>query len=413
MMMETSTFRIQRHLEQLAEFTSTPGQGTTRMSYSEQDKQARAYLKEQMHLLGLQVREDAIGNLYGRLEGTESGLPAVMIGSHFDSVPNGGAFDGPAGIVAGLDVVARIREQQLQPRYPLEVIALVEEEGTSFGRGLMASSVITGLIGRQELHQLTDRQGISAAQRMADAGFNADKAAEAVLVPSTVKAFLELHIEQGPVLEQANEDVGIVDIIVGIAQLEVKLTGKAGHAGTTPMHMRADALVCASHIISQIANIAITVGESTVATVGRLNVLPNGANVIPSEVTFSVDIRSRNETALRQAIAQIIALVEQESTKRNIQSDVIQPLYVSPTKLAPEIHQLMVNHAQKQGLRYRTMVSGAGHDTMIFAGITAPGLIFVPSRNGLSHHPDEWTDYEQIARGVDVMFESVRSLTEC
>ncbi|SUC46572.1 N-carbamoyl-L-amino acid hydrolase [Providencia stuartii] len=246
--METSTLRIQRHLEQLAEFTATPGQGTTRMSYSEQDKQARDYIKQQMRALGLQVREDAIGNIYGRLEGSEEGLPAVIIGSHFDSVPHGGAFDGPAGIVTGLDVVARIREQQLQPRYPLEVIALVEEEGTSFGRGLMASSVITGLIGTQTLYQLKDRQGVSAAQRMADAGFNADKAAEAVLAPSSVKAFLELHIEQGPVLEQANEDIGIVDIIVGIAQLEVKLSGKAGHAGTTPMDMRADALVNASRI---------------------------------------------------------------------------------------------------------------------------------------------------------------------
>ncbi|BBV08237.1 Zn-dependent hydrolase [Providencia stuartii] len=413
MMMETSTLRIQRHLEQLAEFTATPGQGTTRMSYSEQDKQARDYIKQQMRALGLQVREDAIGNIYGRLEGSEEGLPAVIIGSHFDSVPHGGAFDGPAGIVTGLDVVARIREQQLQPRYPLEVIALVEEEGTSFGRGLMASSVITGLIGTQTLYQLKDRQGVSAAQRMADAGFNADKAAEAVLAPSSVKAFLELHIEQGPVLEQANEDIGIVDIIVGIAQLEVKLSGKAGHAGTTPMDMRADALVNASRIISQIPDIATAAGDNTVATVGRLNVLPNGANVIPSEVTFSVDIRSRNESALRNTIEQIIALVKQESAKGNIQSDIVQPLYVSPTELAPEIHQLMVQHAQKQGLRYRTMVSGAGHDTMIFAGITRTGLIFVPSRNGLSHHPDEWTDYAQIALGADVMFATVRSLTEC
>ncbi|EQB4331511.1 Zn-dependent hydrolase [Providencia stuartii] len=412
-MMETSTLRIQRHLEQLAEFTATPGQGTTRMSYSEQDKQARDYIKQQMRALGLQVREDAIGNIYGRLEGSEEGLPAVIIGSHFDSVPHGGAFDGPAGIVTGLDVVARIREQQLQPRYPLEVIALVEEEGTSFGRGLMASSVITGLIGTQTLYQLKDRQGVSAAQRMADAGFNADKAAEVVLAPSSVKAFLELHIEQGPVLEQANEDIGIVDIIVGIAQLEVKLSGKAGHAGTTPMDMRADALVNASRIISQIPDIATAAGDNTVATVGRLNVLPNGANVIPSEVTFSVDIRSRNESALRNTIEQIIALVKQESAKGNIQSDIVQPLYVSPTELASEIHQLMVQHAQKQGLRYRTMVSGAGHDTMIFAGITRTGLIFVPSRNGLSHHPDEWTDYAQIALGADVMFATVRSLTEC
>lgn len=411
--METSVLRIQRHIEQLAEYTATPGQGTTRMSYREQDKQARDYLKQQMKELGLQVREDAIGNIYGRLEGREAGLPAVIIGSHFDSVPHGGAFDGPAGIITGLDVVARIREQHLQPRYPLEVIALVEEEGTSFGRGLMASSVITGLIGSKELYQLKDRQGVSAAKRMADAGFDADKAAEAVIDPSAVKAFLELHIEQGPVLEQTNEDIGIVETVVGIAQLEIKLTGKAGHAGTTPMNMRADALVCASHIISHIPDIAIAASDNTVATVGRLNVLPNGANVIPSEVIFSVDIRSKNEVALGKVIQQVIALTEQESAKMALSSDIVQPLYVAPTELDPEIHQVMTQHAKAQGLRYRTMVSGAGHDTMIFAGITQTGLIFVPSRNGLSHHPDEWTDYEQIARGVDVMFATVKSLTEC
>ena len=411
--METSASRIQRYLEQLAEYTSTPGQGTTRMSYSEQDKQARNYLKQEMILLGLQVREDAIGNIYGRLEGQEAGLPAVIIGSHFDSVPNGGAFDGPAGIVTGLDVVARLREENLKPRYPLEVIALVEEEGTSFGRGLMASSVITGLIGSKELHQLKDREGITAAQHMGAAGFNADKAHEAVLKPESVKAFLELHIEQGPVLEQANEDIGIVDTIVGISQLEIKLMGKAGHAGTTPMNMRADALVCASHIISEIPELAKAAGDNSVATVGRLNVLPNGANVIPSEVIFSVDIRSKNDAALRKLIEQIIDFTEKQSEKLGISSEIIQPLYVQPTALNLQIGELMKQHATDQNLRFRTMVSGAGHDTMIFAGITQTGLIFVPSRNGLSHHPDEWTDYAQIARGADVMFATVKSLTEC
>ncbi|MEQ4673366.1 Zn-dependent hydrolase [Providencia vermicola] len=411
--METSTSRIQRHLEQLAQYTATPGQGTTRMSYSEQDKQARQYLKQQMVALGLQVREDAIGNIYGRLEGQQAGLPAVIIGSHFDSVPHGGAFDGPAGIVTGLDVVARIREQNLTPKYPLEVIALVEEEGTSFGRGLMASSVITGLIGTKELYQLKDRQGVSAAERMAAAGFNADKAADAVLAPKNVKAFLELHIEQGPVLEQAGEDVGIVETIVGISQLEIKLTGKAGHAGTTPMNMRADALVCASQIISEIPVLAKAAGDNTVATVGRLNVLPNGANVIPSEVIFSVDIRSKNDVALRKVIERIIELTEKTSESAGIDSEIIQPLYVQPTELNNEIIGLMQQHASEQNLKFRTMVSGAGHDTMIFAGITQTGLIFVPSRNGLSHHPDEWTDYAQIARGVDVMFATVKSLIEC
>ena len=411
--METSLQRIQRHLEQIAEYTATPGNGTTRMSYSLQDKQTRDYLKREMQQLGLAVREDAIGNIYGRLEGAASDLPAVIVGSHFDSVPHGGAFDGPAGIVVGLDVAARFQAYNLQPHYPLEVIALVEEEGTSFGRGLLASSVIVGKLGREELYQLTDQAGISAAERMAAAGFNADLAASAVRSPDSVKAFLELHIEQGPILEQASEDIGIVEVIVGIAQLEIKLTGKAGHAGTTPMNMRADALVSAGKVITQLSTLAIEAGYGTVATVGRLNVYPNGANVIPSEVIFSVDIRSRNNEALAQVIKQVIDYVESITTGTEISAQIKQPLYVEPTELNTNIRHILEQHTQQQGLAYRKMVSGAGHDTMIFASITDVGLIFVPSRNGLSHHPDEWTDYEQIEKGADVMFAAIKTLTEC
>lgn len=409
--MNASEQRIQRHLEQLARFTATPGQGTTRMSYSEQDKQARDYLKAEMQAIGLKVREDAIGNIYGRLDGAEPELPPVMIGSHFDSVPNGGMFDGPAGVVMGLEVATRFHQQKLKPYYPLEVVALVEEEGASFGNGLLASRSIAGKVTPNDLKAMKDSQGVSAAERMAAAGFNADEVGGIARKSGEIKAFIELHIEQGPVLEQAGEDVGLVDVIVGISQLNVTVRGKAGHAGTTPMTHRADALLAATAVIQQVPQFAIEAGEATVATVGKLQVFPNGANVIPDKVVFSVDVRSKNEDKLNWVIDQIYNAVS-KINGNGIESEVEQPLYVKPTCLNKEIHGLLQDNAEKLGLKSRTMVSGAGHDAMIFAGITEVGLVFVPSRNGLSHHPDEWTDYDQIEKGIDVIFETVKQITK-
>lgn len=410
-MIHANTDRIQRHIEQLAAFTATPGQGTTRMSYSPQGQQAREYIKAQMQAAGLTVWEDAIGNIYGKLAGEDATLPSVLIGSHFDSVPNGGAFDGPAGVVMGLEIATLFHEHKLTPRYPLEVVALVEEEGASFGRGLLASSAIVGKVTANELHSLRDAQGVSAAERMAEVGFNADAVHSVIRSPKSLKAFIELHIEQGPVLEQTGTDVGLVDVIVGISQLIVTITGKAGHAGTTPMDSRQDALVAASRIVSQIGDFARQAGEATVATVGRLQVFPNGANVIPNKVVFTVDIRSKSEEKLKQVIEQTKACIQQ-NTNQEINSNIEQPLYVSPTPLNTDLLLRLQKNSEQLGLSNRTMVSGAGHDAMIFAGITNVGLVFVPSRNGLSHHPDEWTDYEQIQKGVDVIFHTVREITE-
>lgn len=410
--MTTSTQRIQQHLEQLACFTASPGAGTTRMSYSPQGEQARNYLKAEMQALGLQVHEDAMGNVFGRLAGRRPDLPVILIGSHYDSVPNGGAFDGPAGVVMGLEVLTRFKQQAIMPLYPIEVVALAEEEGASFGRGLLASSAIAGKITFQDLETLKDGEGIPAAQRMREAGFTPEKIASVVRPPESIKAFIELHIEQGPVLEGADEDVGLVDVVVGISQLIVTIEGKAGHAGTTPMDLRHDALVAASQVISRTGDLAREAGEGTVATVGRLQVFPNGANVIPSKVIFTVDIRSKSEQKLKSVIHSIKELIVRQSEKdSHIICQIDQPLYVPPTRLNDSIHGILKEQSDRLGYRSRTMVSGAGHDAMIFAGITDVGLVFVPSRNGLSHHPDEWTDYEQVEKGIDVIFEAVKVLS--
>lgn len=293
--MQTNLERIKNHLEQLDVYTATPDQGTTRLTYSKEDLGARNYLKSEMAKVGLTVSEDAIGNIYGRLEGANPDLPAVIVGSHFDSVPNGGAFDGPAGVITGLEVASVFHEQQIKPYFPLEIIAMVEEEGARFGAGLLASRAITGKVTKEMLHEMKDTDGITAAEAMAGLGFDANKIHSAIRTKDSVKAFIELHIEQGPVLESANEDVALVDTVVGLTEIKVTIKGQAGHAGTTPMLDRKDALVAAVEILKELPELAIQEGGGTVLTIGKLNVYPNGANVIPDKVVFTVDIRAKEE----------------------------------------------------------------------------------------------------------------------
>jgi len=403
--------RIQEQIESIGHYTATPGEGTTRLSYSAEDTLARAYIKQQMMRYGLTVREDAVGNIYGRLEGTLLGAPAVIVGSHFDSVPNGGSFDGPAGVVTGLEVAALFQEQQLVPTYPLEVIAMVEEEGSRFGGGLLGSRMIAGQVDAEELAELKDGNGISAKDAMAKLGFRADQVADALRTAKDTKAFIELHIEQGPVLENAGDDVAIVDMIVGMTEIRVTIEGKAGHAGTTPMVGRSDALAAAVTVIHQLPALALNERDDTVLTVGKLTVHPNGANVIPNKVIFTVDIRSKNNETIKRILKEVHNLMDGVS-KDGITCSSEDLLYMQPVHLSSPIHDLLVENCMNLNLKYRDMVSGAGHDAMIFAAFTDVGLVFVPSKDGISHTPSEWTDYEQLRKGIEVVFQTIVQLTE-
>lgn len=292
--------RIEEQINDLSEFTSTPGEGTTRLTYSKEDLLTRNYIKNKMIEYGLTVQEDGFGNIFGKLEGTLKDAPSVLLGSHFDSVPNGGAYDGPAGVIVALEVAALFAKNQLTPKYPLEVVALIEEEGARIGGGLMGSRGIVGKLSEESFKNLRDEDGITTIEAMSKIGL--DPSLPKRRNPNSIKAFLELHIEQGPILEEKNIPIGVVEAIVGLTQLEVTIEGKAGHAGTTPMDRRTDALVAAAQIISQLPSFAIEEGEGTVITTGRLHVLPNGANVIPNKVVFSVDIRSSKEEHINNVI---------------------------------------------------------------------------------------------------------------
>lgn len=401
--------RIEGHIYAISQFTATPQKGTTRLTYSHEDLQARNYIKAKMEECGLTISEDGLGNIFGKLEGTLKDAPSVLIGSHFDSVPNGGSYDGPAGVVAGLEVAALFARRNIKPKYPLEVMALIEEEGSRFGGGLMGSRGMTGLLSEEEFKNLKDKDGISTVEAMTKIGL--DPSLPKARDPKTMKAFLELHIEQGPILEEKNIPIGVVEAIVGLTQLDVTVKGQAGHAGTTPMDRRSDALVTAAKIIAQLPGIAFEEGEGTVITTGRLNVFPNGANVIPEKTVFSVDIRSGTEKNVLNVIEKTKELINSYS-KDGIEISIEQPLYIQPKELSKDVRSLLKEKSSELGIPYCSINSGAGHDSMVFSDFTDVGLIFVPSKDGLSHCPEEWSDSYHLAQAVEILFETAKSLTE-
>jgi allantoate deiminase len=401
--------RIESHIDTLSTFTATPGKGTTRLTYSPEDLQARQYIKQKMKEYGLTVQEDGFGNIFGRLEGTLKDAPSVLIGSHFDSVPNGGSYDGPAGVVAGLEVAALFAENKLTPKYPLEVIALIEEEGSRFGGGLMGSRGIVGLLDEEGFNSLKDKDGIYAVDAMKKIGL--DPSLPKKRDSKTMKAYLELHIEQGPILEEKGIPIGVVEAIVGLTQLEVNVKGQAGHAGTTPMDRRADALVTAAKMIAQFPELAETEGEGTVVTTGRLSVFPNGANVIPDKTVFTVDIRSGKEENVLNVIQKVKDLAVSYS-KTGIEVTVEQLLYIQPKEMNKDIVSLLKRKSSELGIPKCAINSGAGHDAMVFSDFTNVGMLFIPSKDGLSHCPEEWSDSRHIANAVQVLYEAAKKLTE-
>ena len=411
-MLEAKTERIRKDIETMAGFTATPGKGMTRFSFSKEDRMTRDYIASEMKGAGLAVFEDAAGNLFGRREGTVPGAPAVMIGSHFDSVKNGGAFDGPAGVVMGLEIARILHENGIAPEHPLEFAALVEEEGARFGGGLYGSRAMTGKVTREALDTFKDRDGVSAAEAMKAFGFDPDRIGEAIRTEGSLKAFIEMHIEQGPILESEGTDLGLVKTIVGISQREVEILGRPDHAGTTPMDMRCNALLAASEAVLFLDRAAKEAAGGTVGTVGRMEVFPGGANIVPGRVFFTIDVRSADMSKLEQVTGSFAAFLKELEKKHGVTISLTDKLTVRPVEMSAEILGLFGAEAAKRGYSSKVMQSGAGHDAMIMASAADVGLVFVPSKGGRSHCPEEWTDYGQIKKGVDVVLGAVLSLAK-
>lgn len=405
--------RIHQHLETLATFTTTPGAGCTRLSYTPEYRSACDYVAQSARRLGMTVHYDAVGNLRARLPGTEPDAPCIMVGSHLDTVISGGNFDGILGVVSGLEVIQSLVESGRQLKRPIELVIFAEEEGTRFRCPLAGSKALTGQFSVEDLKTTQDEQGNSWYDTLREFGLKPEQLAQDQLRPGEVAAMLELHIEQGAVLESEGLPVGVVEHIAGSENHRVRVYGRANHAGTTPMHLRKDALAGAADMISAIETFALA-GEHphTVATVGRIHCRPNAVNVIPAQVEFSIDVREIDDGRLSGAALALRELIASIAERRGVEWDMELTGRSQPRPMAPRIVDQLASLAIEAGIPHRRMISGALHDAAMMTLATDVGMIFVPSLAGRSHTPKEWTELDDIEKGAKLLLAAVLALAE-
>lgn len=441
-------------LEELAAF-SAPGPGVTRLLYTPEWCGAQHFLQERMAELGLEVRMDQVGNVYGRLTGSEPVGKVILTGSHIDTVVNGGRYDGAYGVAAAVIALHYLRETFGQPLRTLEVVSFCEEEGSRFPLTFWGSGNVTGLYNGSEAQGCADAEGITLAEAMAACGLGdgglavpdaqpagmagtavvgtGEAAAAAVsrrlagevpaaaasalasadheggrrltgsAVRDDIAAYVELHIEQGITLERSFRSIGVVQAIAGQRRYLVKVSGTANHAGTTPMGLRRDALAGAAELLLALERSAMAEGDPLVATAGRLEVYPGTPNVIPGEVQFTLDIRHSEAETLERFSAALLAEFAALSGRRGLKLAVQPVLATLPAPMDQELCAALEDICRKQGLPHRSMVSGAGHDAQLFAPRCPAVMIFVPSRAGISHSPEEYTSPEDLTAGLEVL----------
>lgn len=409
--MKINLDRVINDIEKLSTFNATPGNGVTRLSFTKEDEEARDYIRGEMQKTRLEIYEDGYSNLFGRREGRNPNAPVIMIGSHYDSVINGGKFDGALGVIAALEIMRVLEENNIDNYYGVEMVAMNDEEGVRFGTGVSNSRAMAGLMKEEELDNAKDKDGMSLREAMAKYGVSPNLE-NAKRDKDSLKAFIELHIEQGPVLKDNNKDIGLVETIVGLDRYNITFKGQSGHAGTTPMNSRNDALIAASKFILAIEKIAKDIGDGTVGTVGEIKLSPNASNVIPGLVEISVDIRSTKEENINNVYKNFMEEINTMEKETDIEVEVNRTLYTPPIDLSKDNMKIMENVADELGYKYLRMNSGAGHDAMNMAHITNTSLIFVPSENGLSHNPNEWTEAEDLKKGIELMLNTVFELAK-
>ena len=402
---------LREQIAQLATFNDdSAAGGITREVYTPTYARALEWVAERMREAGLDTRLDAFGNLWGRWTGRDAGAPRVLTGSHVDTTLNAGRYDGVVGVLGAIDAVRRLRADGFEPHRGIEVLAFAGEE-PRFGTGCIGSRALVGQLGPDDLRRMRDRNGVSLAEALDAAGFPPDRVPEAAIDPAQVHAFVELHIEQGAVLERGGEQVGVVTAIAAPHDLRLTVRGEAAHSGATPMALRADALAGAAELMLVLERLAReSPSGTTVGTVGVIRALPGAINVVPGEVQLDVDIRDSDLAARETVVAELLRAAEAIADARGLSVDV-EPIVVdTPVACAPAVIEAATAACQELGLTHRAMTSGAYHDAMIMAAKVPVGMIFVPSRGGVSHHPDEYTAPEQVDDGARVLAGALRRL---
>jgi len=402
--LRASPGRIEQHILELSAFGRNPEGGVSRLAFSQADLDGREYIKSLMLRAGLEVHIDAAGNLIGRRSGSEE-LPPILFGSHIDSVPGGGNYDGDVGVISAIEVVQVLYENRVSTRHPLEVVVFADEEG-----GLTGSRGMIGKLGDEAL-AVVSHSGLTIGEGIRRIGGDPERLAGVQRRPGDIAAFIELHIEQGAVLDDENLDIGVVTGIVGIQWWDVTIEGIANHAGTTPMNKRHDAMLAAAELVLAINRVITTEPGAQVGTVGRIRAEPGAPNVIPGRVVMSLEIRDLSGEKIFEMYRRIVeesrAISEKYATTidfRNIDAA------SEPALTDERVRAVIAQSAEQLGLSYKTMPSGAGHDAQDMAQIAPTGMIFVPSVGGISHSPEEFTRPQDMANGADVLLQTVLAI---
>ncbi|MFC6961649.1 M20 family metallo-hydrolase [Halocatena marina] len=401
--MDISTDRLRTDIETTATFGTLDGDGHGRtvLTGSDANQKAREYFLERLDDAGLSIRIDSVGNIVGRWEPEGASGAPVASGSHLDSVPEGGIFDGPLGVYAALESVRAMQDADRSPERPIDVVSFTEEEGTTFSSGLLGSSVACGQRSIEEALSLSDDTGQTLETALEEIGFCGTGRLDA----STWDAWLELHIEQHIALERANPPAGVVTDITGITHCDVHIEGEANHAGSTPMDERTDALAAAGEFVTAVENAARAASERApaVGTVGRLTVEPNATNVIPERVSMGVDIRSTEYESMNAIVEQMRQTLEQLTETRGVNTTCKRHFDLEPVAMSERCQRVLHDAGERATIETMTLHSGAAHDTMHIARVTDSGMLFAPSCAGISHSPQEWTDWDDCASATTVL----------
>ncbi|WHY85157.1 allantoate deiminase [Neobacillus novalis] len=384
-------------LEWLGEFGKDPAGGVSRLLYSKEWTQAQHALNGWIEEEGLEAGFDEIGNLFGTLKGKNTN-ETVLTGSHVDTVKNGGLYDGAYGVVAGILALKYLKQKYGQPLRNIEVVSMAEEEGSRFPYAFWGSKNIVGTARREDVENIKDFDGIPFVEAMKESGFNFRDESKAPR--NDLKAFVELHVEQGSVLETEKIPVAVVNNIVGQRRFTVEVNGEANHAGTTPMGYRKDALYAASQMVFEMITMAREVGDPLVTTVGKIEAQPNIVNVVPGKAIFTIDVRHTDKEALISFTNQLTERINEISKEHGVETTTDMWMDADPVPMDTTVVELIENQCKENSLNYKVMHSGAGHDSQIFAPFVPTAMLFVPSHKGISHNPAEYTEPSDLAEGV-------------
>ena len=410
--MKININRILKHIEKISEYNTTPGNGCSRFSFTEEDRGVRNYLIQYMKKLGMTVSVDSVGNIRGRLGGKNPDLPVLMCGSHIDTVVNGGNYDGVVGTVCALEAAECIVENRLEINNPYEVIVFAEEEGVTFRYNLVGSKALTGLCSVEDIKEKKDKDGISMYDRMKAFGLNPDNLENDIIDPEKIMGLIEMHVEQGARLDMKDIPVGVVEAIVDLQWYEIEISGISNHAGASAMEHRTDPVVPAAEIISSLPSLVREYGdEATVATSGRIDVVPNMPNIIAESVRFTIDVRSRSSDRIDRILNAVKGKLMQYG-ENGFYWNIKQLTNAEGVRLSEEFTAVIKESAEEEGVDYQVMVSGANHDCGIMAKKVPVGMIFVPSVGGRSHCKEEFTRVEDIEKGCQVLFRSLLKLLQ-